>query len=207
MKTSIRLLLGFQALLWLCSACTKSDVPTPDKTFREVNITMEEHIQNERPGSYYSYFVYQNDSDYNLYLSMNTDYLHDMIIQYIEPGEQVTRWVTMGKYPGYTQNEILIEDLTALGWIDFFPNALTPEELSKADRISIPNDEQDTCATYTFENLTPHAPMTTPKDPTQWTFEKFSDHRVRWTYRVTNAIHDEAVRQTLERWKDRPQPE
>lgn len=157
MKTSIRLLLGFQSLLWLCSACTKSDAPTPDKTFREVNITIEEHIQNEYSDLYYSYFVYQNDSDYNLYLCMNTDYLHDKIIQYIEPGEQVTRWVTMERIKGFTQNEILIEDLTALGWIEFFPNALTPEELSKADRVSIPNREQDTCAVYLFDELTPRS--------------------------------------------------
>lgn len=43
----------------------------------------------------------------------------------------------------------------------------------------------------------------TPKDPSQWKFEKFSDHSVRWTYRVTNADYDEAVRQTEERWAEK----
>lgn len=56
---------------------------------------------------------------------------------------------------------------------------------------------------YVFTALKPNSPKKTPKDPSQWKFEKFSDHSVRWTYRVTNADYDEAVRQTEERWAEK----
>ena len=62
-------------------------------------------------------------------------------------------------------------------------------------------DDLDTMALYSFyEGLEYDSPRATPKDPARWTFERFSDYRVRWTYRITNEDHDEAVRQTLERW-------
>lgn len=56
---------------------------------------------------------------------------------------------------------------------------------------------------YVFTALEPNSPKKTPKDPSQWKFEKFSDHSVRWTYRITNEDHDEAVRQTEERWAEK----
>ena len=58
-----------------------------------------------------------------------------------------------------------------------------------------------------YEGLEYDSPRATPKDPARWTFERFSDYRVRWTYRITNEDHDEAVRQTLERWADRDEEE
>lgn len=61
----------------------------------------------------------------------------------------------------------------------------------------------DTSITTILAPEMTYTPKKTPKDPSQWKFEKFSDHSVRWTYRVTNADYDEAVRQTEERWAEK----
>ena len=36
---------------------------------------------------------------------------------------------------------------------------------------------------------------------------KVDGNSVRWTYRITNGDHDEAVRQTLERWAEKEDEE
>ena len=100
--------------------------------------------------------------------------------------------------------KILIDNLMAVGWIEFYFDLPAPDDLPD---WRVPNEFQDTCAMYVFTALEPNSPKKTPKDPSQWKFEKFSDHSVRWTYRVTNADYDEAVRQTEERWAEKDDEE
>lgn len=110
----------------------------------------------------------------------------------------------MEYYPGLHDYDILIDNLMAVGWIEFYFDLPAPDDLPD---WRVPNEFQDTCAMYVFTALEPNSPKKTPKDPSQWKFEKFSDHSVRWTYRVTNADYDEAVRQTEERWAEKDDEE
>lgn len=106
-------------------------------------------------------------------------------------------------------NLILIEDLKALGWIYFYfnvpPRNELPEVVPGVPRNVCP--ELDTCAMYSFFEPTITSETPTPRDQSQWVFEKVDENSVRWTYRITNGDHDEAVRQTLERWADRDEEE
>lgn len=182
-------------------------VPEPEKTFKDINETMDDYADIEDPEGYYSYFLYQNDSSFPVWFCMTTKYASHGTMWYIRPGEQATNLIAMSYWPLVENYEILITDLKALASIDFFFNGPTPEEL-KENKLRWPNKDQDTLATYNFyEELKYNSPEATPEDPMQWTFEKFTDHRVRWTYRITDADHAVAVRQTLERWKDRPKEE
>lgn len=200
MKSSIRLLLAVPLLLLLFIGCSKSDDPVPDRVFKDIGKTMEDRIPYESPTCYYNYFRVQNASDHTLYWGLNTKFSSDMTLLYIRPGEQSTDLIIMEYFPGLHDYDILIDNLMALGAVEFYFNA-KPISMPGA---KVPNKYCDTCAIHIYTELLPNSPEATPKDPTQWQFEKFSDHRVRWTYRITDADHAEAVRQTLERWKDRP---
>lgn len=204
MKTGISLLLGISLLFSLITGCSKSDMPAPDKVFRDVGTTMEENEHYEQPTCYYNYFRFQNDSDHTLYFGMTTDVSSSERYYYIRPGEQATHWFTMEYAPGLGRNHILIEKLTALGIVELYFNAPSPKEMQEESWWRIPDLRKDTCAYFVFKEVVTSSEAT-PLDQSQWKFEKYSDHRVRWTYRVTNADHGVAVRQTLERWADKTQ--
>lgn len=183
------------------AACSKSDDPLPEKVFQDVNKTAEDYLAEEPDlEDYYNFFRFQNDSDYTLYWFINTKFSPGGGLYYCRPGQQATTLIAMEYAWWLDDYEILIDDLMAVGWIEFYFDLPAPDDLPD---WRVPNEFQDTCAMYVFTALEPNSPKKTPKDPSQWKFEKFSDHSVRWTYRVTNADYDEAVRQTEERWAEK----
>lgn len=183
------------------AACSKSDDPLPEKVFQDVNKTAEDYLAEEPDlEDYYNFFRFQNDSDYTLYWFINTKFSPGGGLYYCRPGQQATTLIAMEYAWWLDDYEILIDNLMAVGWIEFYFNLPAPDDLPD---WRVPNEFQDTCAMYVFTALEPNSPKKTPKDPSQWKFEKFSDHSVRWTYRVTNADYDEAVRQTEERWAEK----
>ena len=182
-------------------ACSKSDDPLPEKVFQDVNKTAEDYLAEEPDlEDYYNFFRFQNDSDYTLYWFINTKFSPGGGLYYCRPGQQATTLIAMEYAWWLDDYEILIDNLMAVGWIEFYFDLPAPDDLPD---WRVPNEFQDTCAMYVFTALKPNSPKKTPKDPSQWKFEKFSDHSVRWTYRVTNADYDEAVRQTEERWAEK----
>ena len=183
------------------AACSKSDDPLPEKVFQDVNKTAEDYLAEEPDlEDYYNFFRFQNDSDYTLYWFINTKFSPGGGLYYSRPGQQATTLNAMEYAWWLDDYEILIDNLMAVGWIEFYFDLPAPDDLPD---WRVPNEFQDTCAMYVFTALEPNSPKKTPKDPSQWKFEKFSDHSVRWTYRVTNADYDEAVRQTEERWAEK----
>ena len=183
------------------AACSKSDDPLPEKVFQDVNKTAEDYLAEEPDlEDYYNFFRFQNDSDYTLYWFINTKFSPGGGLYYCRPGQQATTLIAMEYAWWLDDYEILIDNLMAVGWIEFYFDLPAPDDLPD---WRVPNEFQDTCAMYVFTALEPNSPKKTPKDPSQWKFEKLSDHSVRWTYRVTNADYDEAVRQTEERWADK----
>lgn len=183
------------------AACSKSDDPLPEKVFQDVNKTAEDYLAEEPDlEDYYNFFRFQNDSDYTLYWFINTKFSPGGGLYYCRPGQQATTLIAMEYAWWLDDYEILIDNLMAVGWIEFYSDLPAPDDLPD---WRVPNEFQDTCAMYVFTALEPNSPKKTPKDPSQWKFEKFSDHSVRWTYRVTNADYDEAVRQTEERWAEK----
>lgn len=202
MKTSILLLIS---LFLFSVGCSKSEEPIPEKIFKDVGQSMEDNVPNELPESYYNYFRIQNDSDHTIYFSVITKYCPWIINNhYIHPGEQATEIIVMDYYAALPSHYILIDDLTALKSVQFYFNAPSPEEMWEISPARIPNLRQDTCGLYMFDK-TISSTEATPLDPSQWVVEKFTDHRIRWTYRVTNADHGVAVQQTLERWANWPE--
>lgn len=183
------------------AACSKSDDPLPEKVFQDVNKTAGDYLAEEPDlEDYYNFFRFQNDSDYTLYWFINTKFSPGGGLYYCRPGQQATTLIAMEYAWWLDDYEILIDNLMAVGWIEFYFDLPAPDDLPD---WRVPNEFQDTCAMYVFTALEPNSPKKTPKDPSQWKFEKFSDHSVRWTYRVTNADYDEAVRQTEERWAEK----
>ena len=183
------------------AACSKSDDPLPEKVFQDVNKTAEDYLAEEPDlEDYYNFFRFQNDSDYTLYWFINTKFSPGGGLYYCRPGQQATTLIAMEYAWWLDDYEILIDNLMAVGWIEFYFDLPAPDDLPD---WRVPNEFQDTCAMSVFTALEPNSPKKTPKDPSQWKFEKFSDHSVRWTYRVTNADYDEAVRQTEERWAEK----
>ena len=183
------------------AACSKSDDPLPEKVFQDVNKTAEDYLAEEPDlEDYYNFFRFQNDSDYTLYWFINTKFSPGGGLYYCRPGQQATTLIAMEYAWWLDDYEILIDNLMAVGWIEFYFDLPAPDDLPD---WRVPNEFQDTCAMYVFTALEPNSPKKTPKDPSQWKFEKFSDHSVRWTDRVTNADYDEAVRQTEERWAEK----
>lgn len=183
------------------AACSKSDDPLPEKVFQDVNKTAEDYLAEEPDlEDYFNFFRFQNDSDYTLYWFINTKFSPGGGLYYCRPGQQATTLIAMEYAWWLDDYEILIDNLMAVGWIEFYFDLPAPDDLPD---WRVPNEFQDTCAMYVFTALEPNSPKKTPKDPSQWKFEKFSDHSVRWTYRVTNADYDEAVRQTEERWAEK----
>lgn len=123
---------------------------------------------------------------------------------YIRPGEQVTQWTFSEDLIGHV---VLIEDLSVMRYLKLFFNAPSPEEMEvERPQFPIPTHGMDTCAKYVFKQSSASS-VAAYMDESRWQYEKFNDHRVRWTYRITNADHGVAVQQTLERWADKTQDE
>ena len=218
MKPSLVLPVFTIALSVLSFSCSKSDpvseVLLPQEPeFRDVNRTMEEWIPLEAEGNYHNYFRFQNASDHTIYFNVSTKYGSEPEVTYIRPKEQGTHCTALEKVPITGLTDALITDLSMMGWITFWVNAPAPGEFpplggGRPGEQRWLADDLDTMARHSFyEGLEYERPRATPKDPARWTFEKFTDHRVRWTYRITNEDHDEAVRQTLERWVKKDEEE
>lgn len=211
MKPALILPVLMTALIGLSFSCSKSDSTSEvllpqEPEFRDVNRTMEDWIPLEAEGNYHNYFRFQNASDHTFYFNVSTKYGSEPLVTYIRPGEQGTDLITLAKAPLTGLTDALITDLSLMGWITFWVNAPAPGEFppivgGRPGQQRWLADDLDTMAQYSFyDGLEYNSKEATPKDPARWTFEKFNDHRVRWTYRITNEDHGVAVRQTLERW-------
>lgn len=210
MKPALVLPVLMTALIGLSFSCSKSDSTSEvllpqEPEFRDVNRTMEDWIPLEAEGNYHNYFRFQNASDHTFYFNVSTKYGSEPLVTYIRPGEQGTDLITLAKAPITGLTDALITDLSLMGWIRFWVNAPAPGEFppivgGRPGQQRDLADDLDTMAQYSFyDGLEYNSKEATPKDPARWTFEKFNDHRVRWTYRITNEDHGVAVRQTLER--------
>lgn len=211
MKPALILPVLMTALIGLSFSCSKSDSTSEvllpqEPEFRDVNRIMEDWIPLEAEGNYHNYFRFQNASDHTFYFNVSTKYGSEPLVTYIRPGEQGTDLITLAKAPITGLTDALITDLSLMGWITFWVNAPAPGEFppivgGRPGQQRWLADDLDTMAQYSFyDGLEYNSKEATPKDPARWTFEKFNDHRVRWTYRITNEDHGVAVRQTLERW-------
>lgn len=211
MKPALILPVLMTALIGLSFSCSKSDSTSEvllpqEPEFRDVNRTMEDWIPLEAEGNYHNYFRFQNASDHTFYFNVSTKYGSEPLVTYIRPGEQGTDLITLAKAPITGLTDALITDLSLMGWITFWVNAPAPGEFppivgGRPGQQRWLADDLDTMAQYSFyDGLEYNSKEATPKDPARWTFEKFNDHRVRGTYRITNEDHGVAVRQTLERW-------
>lgn len=221
MKRGILLLvLGLMGCL-LPAGCSKSDEadpkpppkeePAPEEgEFKDVGWTMEEFMEDEDDSCFYSFFRFQNASDYVVTYHLGFFGAAMMETGEIHPGEQATTWVTMSylHFPGQpepTEDEFLALDLYDAVWIiRFFVNYPPPEErpIVVGDPLT-PNREIDTLAEYNFLERPITTTGQTPLNQSKWVFERPDTNTVRWTYRITNAEHDEAVRQTMIRWADK----
>lgn len=215
MKPKNCLLPGLLLLLGLClTNCSRTEIAPPEEIlppepveepeFKDVNKSMEETIPSEAKENYHSYFRFQNASDFpvifEIAFKVNPSTVTGVKIQ---PGEQGTTGIAMTAAPFIDPEYVLVEDLSAVETIELYFN-VPPADQREEIVPGVPrfiSPRLDTCAIYSFhEGLEYDSREATPKDPARWTFEKFTDHRVRWTYRITNEDHGVAVRQTLERW-------
>ncbi|MDE7069748.1 MAG: hypothetical protein K2O63_04425 [Alistipes sp.] len=193
------------ALFALLCSCSKSE-ETVLKEFKDVNTPMEEETYSDEGTGYYNFFRVQNASDHTVYFNISTKYGSEPDVIYIRPGQQGTTLVVLEKIGLTGLTDALITDLSLMGWITFWVNAPAPGRFpplggGRPGEQRWLAEDLDTMARYSFyDGLEYDSRTATPKDPARWTFEQFSDHRVRWTYRITNEDRDEAVRQTLERW-------
>ena len=178
--------------------------PKPEKPeFVDKNTTMEENIGEEYPDCYYTYFRMQNASPENVifFISTKMSASGDMIR--IAPGEQGTWGQMMEKMLWIDDNDVLVKNLDALGFVQLYFNVPPITE----DNYHAITPDVDTCAQYSFFDPMTELQRGTPRDQLQWVSEKVDGNSVRWTYRITNGDHDEAVRQTLERWAEKEDEE
>ena len=205
MKTARVLHVVTTALFALLCSCSQSE-ETVLKEFKDVNTPMEEETYSDEGTGYYNFFRVQNASDHTVYFNISTKYGSEPDVIYIRAGQQGTTLVVLEKISLTGLTDALITDLSLMGWITFWVNAPAPGRFpplggGKPGEQRWLAEDLDTMARYSFyDGLEYDSRTATPKDPARWTFEQFSDRRVRWTYRITNEDRDEAVRQTLERW-------
>ena len=178
--------------------------PKPEKPeFVDKNTTMEENIGEEYPDCYYTYFRMQNASQENaiFFISTKMSASGDMIR--IAPGEQGTWGQMMEKMLWIDDNDVLVKNLDALGFVQLYFNVPPITE----DNYHAITPDVDTCAQYSFFDPMTELQRGTPRDQLQWVSEKVDGNSVCWTYRITNGDHDEAVRQILERWAEKEDEE
>ncbi|WP_418681993.1 hypothetical protein [Alistipes putredinis] len=176
--------------------------PEPEKPeFVDANKSMEEYMKTEDPDCYYTYFRMQNASQENVifFISTKMSASGDMIR--IAPGEQGTWGQTMEKMSWIDDNDVLVKNLDALGFVELYFNVPPAEDIN----YRLVSYRDDTCAMYSFFEPMTEAQHGTPRDQSAWVLEEFPDrpNAVRWTYRITDKDYKEAVRQTLKRWADR----
>ena len=136
MKARIYLSLGALLLFLAPLGCSDPDAPSPEQPpaepeFIDVTESMEENIDEEILGCYYNYFRFQNASDHTVYIGYATIYGWESTVLYIRPGEQATTWVMMERLPGIGLVDVLITDLTMMGFIQFWVNAPAPNEFPR----------------------------------------------------------------------------
>ena len=178
--------------------------PKPEKPeFVDKNTTMEENIGEEYPDCYYTYFRMQNASQENaiFFISTKMSASGDMIR--IAPGEQGTWGQMMEKMLWIDDNDVLVKNLDALGFVQLYFNVPPITE----DNYHAITPDVDTCAQYSFFDPMTELQRGTPRDQLQWVSEKVDGNSVCWTYRITNGDHGEAVRQILERWAEKEDEE
>ncbi len=176
--------------------------PEPEKPeFVDANRSMEEtmHLEDEYGG--YSYFRFQNAGKDTITIHISTKMSASPGVILIRPGEQGTWLQSMEKLPWIDDNDVLIKNLDALGFVRLYFNVPPITE----DFYHVITPDVDTCAEYSFFDPMTEAQRGTPRDQSAWVLEEFPDrpNAVRWTYRITEREYEEAVRQTLERWADR----
>lgn len=133
MRTKIGTSLGALLLFLAPLGCSDPDAPSPEQPpagpeFIDVTESMEENIDEEILGCYYNYFRFQNASDHTVYIGYATIYGWESTVLYIRPGEQATTWLMMERLPGIGLVDVLITDLTMMGFIQFWVNAPAPGE-------------------------------------------------------------------------------
>ena len=166
--------------------------PKPEKPeFVDKNTTMEENIGEEYPDCYYTYFRMQNASQENaiFFISTKMSASGDMIR--IAPGEQGTWGQMMEKMLWIDDNDVLVKNLDALGFVQLYFNVPPITE----DNYHAITPDVDTCAQYSFFDPMTESQRGTPRDQSAWVLEEFPDR--------PNKDYKEAVRQTLDRWAAR----
>lgn len=219
MKARIYLSLGALLLFLAPLGCSdKTESPTPETPpeeqpvpepqkpeFVDVGHTMEGNIDQEENNGSYSYFRFQNAGKDTITIHISTKMSASPGVILIRPGEQGTWWQTMEKLPWIDDNDVLVKNLDALGFVQLYFNVPPITE----DFYHVITPDVDTCAEYSFFDPMTESQRGTPRDQSAWVLEEFPDrpNAVRWTFRITEREYEEAVRQTLERWADRNEEE
>ena len=105
--------------------------PEPEKPeFVDANKSMEEYMKTEDPDCYYTYFRMQNASQENVifFISTKMSASGDMIR--IAPGEQGTWGQTMEKMSWIDDNDVLVKNLDALGFVELYFNVPPAEDIN-----------------------------------------------------------------------------
>ena len=146
--------------------------PKPEKPeFVDKNTTMEENIGEEYPDCYYTYFRMQNASQENaiFFISTKMSASGDMIR--IAPGEQGTWGQMMEKMLWIDDNDVLVKNLDALGFVQLYFNVPPITE----DNYHAITPDVDTCAQYSFFDPMTESQRGTPRDQSAWVLEEFPD--------------------------------
>ena len=120
-------------------------MPEPEKPeFVDANKSMEEYMKTEDPDCYYTYFRMQNASQENVifFISTKMSASGDMIR--IAPGEQGTWGQTMEKMSWIDDNDVLVKNLDALGFVELYFNVPPAEDIN----YRLVSYRDDTCAMY-----------------------------------------------------------
>ena len=158
---------------------------------------MEGNIDQEENNGGYSYFRFQNAGKDTITIHISTKMSASPGVMLIRPGEQGTWLSTMEKLPWIDDNDVLVKNLDALGFVQLYFNVPPITE----DNYHAITPDVDTCAQYSFFDPMTESQRGTPRDQSAWVLEEFPDrpNAVRWTYRITDKDYEEAVRQTQER--------
>ncbi len=127
--------------------------------FVDKNTTMEENIGEEYPDCYYTYFRMQNASQENaiFFISTKMSASGDMIR--IAPGEQGTWGQMMEKMLWIDDNDVLVKNLDALGFVQLYFNVPPITE----DNYHAITPDVDTCAQYSFFDPMTESQRGTPR--------------------------------------------
>ncbi len=182
MKARVYLSLG--ALLFFLAplGCSdKAESPAPENCADEhagsrnqksrsswMRISRWRDLKTENPDCYYTYFRMQNASEENVifFISTKMSASGDMIR--IAPGEQGTWGQTMEKMSWIDDNDVLVKNLDALGFVELYFNVPPAEDIN----YRLVSYRDDTCAMYSFFEPMTEAQHGTPRDQSAWVLEK-----------------------------------